>query len=82
MDKELTLKDIYELINKNQNHTDRKLTSLTEMMMKQFDKVEERFNKIETRLDKLEFNKNNPEQRISTLEEQMRIVGIKLGLTS
>jgi hypothetical protein len=45
-----------------------------------FDRLDEKFDEFKTGQEKIIFNTNGLENRVSTLEDKMRVVSTKLGL--
>ncbi len=91
MAKEITLETVVELITKNNENViglinktrgdiDIKFEGLTELMIKNFDRVYNRLDVMDGRLERVEFNTNGLEKRVSTLEDKFKIVANKLGL--
>ncbi len=61
--------------NAHEYKTDQKFDNLTEIMLREFDKVDTRFGRVETRLDSLEI-------RMGTLSEDVRDVKLYMKNTS
>ena len=57
------------------------IQGIAKHMDERFDQVDKRFDEVDKRLDRIEFRVNGQDQRISVLEDRMRQVATKVGLT-
>jgi hypothetical protein len=71
----VTIDKLAEMMNRSFTHLEKKIDNLTIEMDTRFEKVDTRLEKIEYRLDTIEGKLlTNYENRISRLEDDMRVV--------
>lgn len=73
-------KSIENLIENLAVSTENQFREQREHMDKRFEHVDKRFDQIENRFDKIEFLITGHEQRLSTLEDKVRQISVKVGL--
>ncbi len=70
----------FDSVDNNFKHVDKLIDGLAISMKNGFDRVDKQLVEIGNHLDKVEFNTNGLDNRVSTLEDRMRVVSTKLGL--
>ena len=63
------------------DHLTKLIEGLAEAVTEQFGGMHRRFDEVEKRLDRVEFLVSGQDNRISILEDRMRQVATKIGLT-